>query len=151
SNAISSDHLVRCWINDRKNVLVLEVDVDLTCNWIVLRHPRFAVEMQSLDDLVLLHIDDGLRLAALVRNIKFVKRSGVRAAIRLSLRGQLLDDLHLFQIDHANRVVSRIRGVDLLQFWDELNTLGSRHIRYCLHNLIAAQIDDVKKSGCQMR
>src|SRR5205814_10229482 len=102
SNAISSDHLVRCWINDRKNVLVLEVDVDLACNWIVLRHPRFAVEMQRLDDLVLLHIDDSLRLAALVGNIKFVKRSGVRAAIRLSLRGQLLDDLHLFQIGRAS-------------------------------------------------
>src|SRR5256884_239788 len=39
-------------INDSKNVLVLEVHVDLPRHGIVLRHPRFAVKVQSLHDLV---------------------------------------------------------------------------------------------------
>ena len=85
SNTVAANNLVGCWIDHRENVLVLKVDVDLARNWIILRHPSFALEMQSLDDLVLLHIDNGLCLPALVGNVKFVKRSGVRTAIRLGL------------------------------------------------------------------
>src|SRR6266571_2671084 len=107
-HTVASDHRVRCWIDHRKDVLVLKVDVDLASNRVVLRHPCFTVEMQSLDDLVLLNINNGLCLPALVRNVKLVKRSGIRTAIGLGFGGQLLDHLHPFQIDHTDRVVSGI-------------------------------------------
>src|SRR6266567_5298582 len=110
-NAVASDHRIRCWINNCKDILVLEVDVDFACNWIVLWHPSFTVEMQSLDDLVCLNIDDGLCLSTFVGNVKLMKRSGIGTAVRLGLGGQFLDDLHLFQVDDTDRVVPRIGGI----------------------------------------
>jgi hypothetical protein len=121
----------------------LEVDIDFARNGIVLRHSGFTVEMQTLDDLVLLHSYDRLCLAALVRNVKFVKRSGVRTAIRLGLGRQLLDDLHLFKVDHADRVVLCIRRIDFLQFWNEFHTFGSRYVRYGLDHLVTTKVYDV--------
>ena len=108
SDVVASHYLVCCRINHRKNVPVLQVDVDLARNWIVLRHPGFTVEMQSLDNPVLLNINDGFGLASLVGNVELMERSGIGAAIRLSFRRQLLDHLHLFQVDDPNRIVPGI-------------------------------------------
>src|SRR5437667_3844722 len=66
-------------INDSKNVLVLEVHVDLPRHGIVLRHPRFAVKVQSLHDLVFVYIDDCFGFPSLIRNVQFVKGSSVRS------------------------------------------------------------------------
>src|SRR6267378_8344117 len=61
-------------IDDRENVLLLKVDIHLARDWIVLRHPSFTVEMQSLDDFVLGHVHDGFGFPAFVRDIELVKR-----------------------------------------------------------------------------
>src|SRR5438309_1245460 len=45
-NGISPYHLVRCGIDDRKDVLILEIDVHLAGDGIVLWHPGFTVETQ---------------------------------------------------------------------------------------------------------
>ncbi len=44
-NGISPYNLVRHRIDDRKDVLVLQIDVHLAGDGIVLRHPGFTVEM----------------------------------------------------------------------------------------------------------
>ena len=70
---IAPDDLVRFRINDRENVLVLQVDVHLTGDGIVLRHAGFTVEMQRLDDFVLGHIHNRFRFAPLVRDVELMK------------------------------------------------------------------------------
>ena len=49
-NGIASNHLIGRRINDGENVLVLQVDVNLPHDGIVLRHSRFAVEVQRAND-----------------------------------------------------------------------------------------------------
>ena len=73
-------------IDHRKNVLVLEIDVHLARDRIVLRHPRFTLEVQRFHDLVFRHVDDGFCFAALVRHIEFVEGSGISAPVRLRFR-----------------------------------------------------------------
>jgi hypothetical protein len=101
SHWIAAYDFVGGGINHRKDVLILKVEVNLARNWVILRHPGLAIEMQSFDDFVLLHIKDRFRVAPLVGNIHFVKRRGVSAAIRFLLRVQFFDDLHLPQINHV--------------------------------------------------
>src|SRR6266404_2606553 len=105
---IPPDDFVRRGIDDSENVLVLQVHVHLAGDGIVLRHPRFTVEMQSLDDFVLGHVHDGFGFSAFVRDIELVKRSRVRASIRLCFRLQFLHDFHLLQIHDTDRVVAGV-------------------------------------------
>src|SRR5713226_308059 len=62
-------------IDDREALSVLQIDVNKFCNRIVLRHPGFAVEMESLDDGVSTDVNYGFRFAALIGNVEFVKWS----------------------------------------------------------------------------
>ena len=86
SNAVAPDNLIRLRVYHRKNILILETDIDLTGDGIVLWHPGFAIEMQSLDNLVLQDINDGLCLPPLIGNIELVEGSGIRTAVGLSFR-----------------------------------------------------------------
>jgi len=42
---ITANNLIRCGINDRKNVLARKVDVHLACNGVILRHACLAIEV----------------------------------------------------------------------------------------------------------
>ncbi len=108
ADRIPPDDFVRRGIDDRENVLVLQVHVHLAGDGIVLRHPGLTVEMQSLDDFVLGHVHDRFGLSSLIGDVELVKRSRVRASIRFCLRLQFLNDLHLLQIDDADRVVAGV-------------------------------------------
>ena len=83
-NAVAPDNLIRLRVYHHKNILILEIDIDLAGNGIVLWHSSFAIEMESLDNLVLLDINNGLCLPPLVRNLELVEGSGIRAAVGLS-------------------------------------------------------------------
>ncbi len=66
ADCIAGDDFVRCRINDSEKILVLQIHVYLLSNRIILRHPRLAVEMESLHDLVSDHLNDRLGFAAFV-------------------------------------------------------------------------------------
>jgi hypothetical protein len=70
---------------------------------VVLGHARFTVEMESLDDLVLLNIDNGLRFTTLVGNVKLVEGSSIGTAIRFGLGRKLLDDLSTARMTMSGR------------------------------------------------
>src|SRR5438132_14284540 len=70
-NGISPYNLVRHRINDRKDVLVLQIDVYLAGDGIILRHSGFALEMQRAYNLILLHVHDRFRFASFIGNVKF--------------------------------------------------------------------------------
>src|ERR1700686_5077006 len=55
---IPPNHLVRYWINDRKNVLILQVDVDFARDRIVLRHSGLSIEMQRFDNCIFPDVHD---------------------------------------------------------------------------------------------
>src|SRR5215813_3835 len=80
SNPVAPANLIRLRINYREDILELQIYVHFPGKRVVLRHPGFAVEMHSLDDLVLLHIDNRLCFAAFIRDVKLVEGSCVRDA-----------------------------------------------------------------------
>src|SRR5713101_8761679 len=65
-NRIATDDLVRRGIDYRKNILVLQVHVHLARDGIVLRHSRFAVEVQGSNDFVVLHVHHRFRFTSFV-------------------------------------------------------------------------------------
>ena len=65
-NRISPHHLICRRINDRKDVLILQINVYLAGDGIVLRHPGFTVEMQRAHDLILLHVNNGFGFASFI-------------------------------------------------------------------------------------
>ena len=79
---IAPNHLVGRWIDYCKYILVLQIHVQVPRNWVVLRHSRFAVKVQRADDFILLHVHYGFRFSSLIRDVQFVKRSGIGASIR---------------------------------------------------------------------
>src|SRR5215813_672312 len=89
SNTVSADNFISLRVDDCKDILILKIDVNFAGNWIILWHPGFAVEMQSLNDFVLLHINDSLRFSALIGNIELVEGGCIGASIRLCLCWQL--------------------------------------------------------------
>src|SRR5262249_34568166 len=94
SYLIAADDRVRCWVDDGKNVLVLEIDVDFPRDRVILGHSGFTVEVKRLDDLVLPDVDDCLGPTAFVRYVYLVKGFGVGAAIWLGFRRKLFYDRH---------------------------------------------------------
>lgn len=62
SDRIPSNDLVGCRINDRENVVVLQVYINFAGDRVVLRHSGFAVEMQGFNDLVFGYIDNSFGL-----------------------------------------------------------------------------------------
>src|SRR5207253_10430815 len=129
SDAVAPNDFIGCRVDDRKDVLVLEVDVNLAGYWVVLGHACFTVEMECIDDLVLLNIDNGLGLTALVGYVELVEWCSIGTAVRLRLGRQLLDDLHLFQVDDSDGVVPRIRCVKLLQLRNKFYTIYALQVR----------------------
>lgn len=119
-NGISPYHLVRCGLNDRKDVLILEIDVHFAGYGIALWHPGFTVEMQRAYNLVLLHVDYGFGSPPLIGDVQLVERSGIGAAVRLGRSFEFLNDLHLFKVNHTDRVVVSVRCVELLEFGNVL-------------------------------
>jgi len=107
-NRILGDDFVLLGIDDRKNVVILEIHVDLACNRIVLRHSCLAVERERFDDLVFSHIDNCFRLSPFIGHVQLVKGSCVGASVWLTLRFQRLDDLHLLHVNNADGVVTGI-------------------------------------------
>lgn len=89
-NGISLYHLVRQRIDDRKDVLILQIDIDLAGNGIILRHPGFTVETQGTYNLVLVYVDDDFGSPSFVGNVQLVEGSGVGAAVRLRCSLELL-------------------------------------------------------------
>ena len=87
---ISSHDFVSRWINDRENILILKIYIYLASNRIVLRHPRFAVEVQSLYDLVFRDIDNRFCFASFIGNVELMELRGVSAAVRLASVGIFL-------------------------------------------------------------
>ena len=134
---------VRCRVNDRKNVLILKVHVDLTRHRIVLRHSCFTVEMQGLHDLVFSHIDDGFGFATLVRDVQLVERGCVSASVWLRFRFQLLDNLHLLQVDDANCVVMRVRRIELLEFRNIFHAFGAGRVANRRHDFVRSELNDI--------
>ena len=63
---IPCNDFIRGRINYREYILVLKVDVHSASHRVVLRHSGFAIEVEGLDDLILVHIDDCFRFTALV-------------------------------------------------------------------------------------
>ena len=102
-------------VNHSENVLVLEVHIHFAGNRIVLRHPRFTVEVQCLHDRVRLHVHDSFGLASFIGDVQFVERRGVGAPVGFFFRGNLFDYLALDEINYADGVVAGIRGVHLFQ------------------------------------
>src|SRR5260370_15035261 len=105
-NGILHDDAVILGIDDGEALGVLQVDVNKFCNWVVLRHPSFAVEMERLDDGVGADVNYSFCLATFVRDVEFVKRRGIGAAIGLGLGLELLDDFSLGDVDYADGVVA---------------------------------------------
>src|SRR5258708_10703537 len=138
SHRITPYHFIRHRIDDRENILVLEVDVHLLGDGIVLRHPGFTVEVQGLHDIVRSDIHDGFRFAPFVGNVQLVKRRSVGAAVRFGFGGNFLDYFHLPKVYHANGVVAGIRRVGLFQFGDVLNSFCTRSIQNRGHNFVLA-------------
>src|SRR5438477_6786959 len=143
-NAVAPDNLIRLRVYHHKNILILEIDIDLAGNGIVLWHPSFAIEMESLDNLVLLDINNGLCLPPLVRNLELVVGSSILAAVGFSFRWQFLNDLHLLEIDYANRVVASVRGIHLLQLRNKLDAFNARNIRDRFQYFVGAEVNDVE-------
>ena len=85
SHGMTPYNLIGSWIDDGKNILILQFHINLLGDRIVLRHSRFTVEMQSLDYPVFGNVNDRFCLPAFVGNIEFVKRGGVSASIRFCL------------------------------------------------------------------
>src|SRR5713101_5088640 len=125
---ISPHDFVSRRIKDRENILILKIYIHLTRNRIVLRHSRFAVEVQWLYDFIFSDIDDRFRFASFIGNVELVERRGVSAAVRLGFRWNFLDYLHLAQVHHADGVIAGIRGIELLQFGHVLDAFSSRRI-----------------------
>jgi hypothetical protein len=121
----TSCHFIRCWINDRENLFVLDVYIHFLGDRIVLRHSRFTVEVERLNDIVCADIHDGFRFASFVRNVEFVEWRSVGAAVRLGFGGNFLDYFHLAKVHHANRVIASVRRLCLLQFGDVLDAFGA--------------------------
>jgi len=78
---------IRSRIDDRENILVLEVYVHLLGNGIVLRHSRFTVEVERLHDIVRADIHNGFRFASFVRNIELVEWCSIGATVWLGFGG----------------------------------------------------------------
>ena len=142
-DGISPYNLVRRGIDDRKDVLILQIDVDLAGDGIVLRHPGFAVEMQRPDNLVVLHINDSFRLAPFIGNVQLVERRRVGAAVRLGFGLEFLDDLHLFQVNDADGVVVRVRRVELLEFRNVFDTFGAGRVGDDGDDVVRPQVDHI--------
>src|SRR6266853_3881761 len=53
---IAAYYFVVRGIDDGENILILEIYIDFLGDRIVLRHSRFTVEMQSLDDFILVYV-----------------------------------------------------------------------------------------------
>jgi hypothetical protein len=66
---IPANNFVGYGIDHGKHVLILQVDVYLARNRVELRHTSLAIETQSLDDLVLRHVNNRFRIAALVGDV----------------------------------------------------------------------------------
>ena len=66
SDRVSSNDLIRRRIYHSEDILILQVDVYPPRDRVVLRHPRFAIEVQSPNDFVFLDIDHCLRLASFI-------------------------------------------------------------------------------------
>src|SRR5205814_9238370 len=82
-DGISPYDSVSCRIDDREDVLVLQVDVYLAGYGIVLRHSGFTVEMYCAYNLIFLYVNDGFGFAPLIRDVKLMKGRGIGAAVWL--------------------------------------------------------------------
>lgn len=67
AHRIATDHGIRCRVDHREDILILQVHVDLACDRVVLRHAGFASELQGFDDFILVHVHHRLGLASLTR------------------------------------------------------------------------------------
>src|SRR5215475_13100433 len=92
ADGIAGDDFIGCGIDYRKDVRVLEIDVNPARNRVVLWHAGLTLEAQRLDDLVGRNVDDGFGFAALVGNIELVKWWRIRASVRLGFAFELFDD-----------------------------------------------------------
>src|SRR5579864_887776 len=147
---IAGDHGVSGGIDSGENVLVLKIQVNEFAYGVELRHAGFALEAQSLDDLVIADIDHGLGLAALVGDVKLVEGRSVGAAVRLVFGGNFGGHLHLAQVDHADFVLMPVRGVDLVKIGDVLHAFHAGDVRDGLHQLVGLEIDHVEDAGAEM-
>src|SRR5713101_5688382 len=138
SHRIAHYHFIRGRIDDRENILVLEVYVHFLGDGIVLRHSGFTVEVQRLHDIVRSDVHDGFRFAPFIRNVELVEWRSIGATVRLGFRGNFLDYFHLAKVHHANGVVAGVRRVCFLQFGNVLNAFGAWRVDYCGYDFVCA-------------
>src|SRR5689334_15247318 len=112
-------------IDDREDVLVLQVDVHFSRDGIVLWHSRLAVKTYYRDRAILPRVDHREGFGPLIGDVGFMEGSGIRDPVRLVLGGNLLHDLHLTKIYDANLVLMPVRRVDLAAFADVGDALDS--------------------------
>src|SRR5262249_35765788 len=142
---VAADDGIRARIDDREDVLILEIDVDLPCDLIVLRHTGLAVETQHREGAILSRVDHGYRLRALIRDVRLVEGSRVGDTVRLGLGGDLLHDLHLAEIDDADLVLVPVRRIDLTAFADVGDALDSGYIADRRHDGVVPEIDHMEQ------
>src|SRR3989440_4293357 len=63
---IAAYDFIRGRIDDREDIFVLEVYVNLLCDGIVLWHSRFTVEVECLNDIICADVYDGFRFASFI-------------------------------------------------------------------------------------
>src|SRR6185437_13138599 len=89
---ILAQYPICCRIDLSNVVCAAQIDVDLPRGRIVLGHPGFAIESQSLDDFALVDINDSHSFAECIGDIDFPKRRRIGASVRLRGCGQPLHD-----------------------------------------------------------
>src|SRR6266568_9429832 len=103
--------------------------------------------VESLDDEILIDINDCLGQAVRIRDAELPKWRGVHASVRLCCGRQSLRHRHRLQIDDADLVFAPIRRVYLLQARNILQPSDPGNAGYCLDRL---RVDDIEDSRAEM-
>ena len=143
SDGILCDHRIGCWVEDRKEIVILQVEVDLASHWVVLRHTGLTVEVKRLENDIRVRIDNGLGLASLVGDVEFVERRGVGTPIGLVVRRELFDNLHARQTCDADGVVPAIGGVHHAGLRNEFDAFHAWRVCDGTDNLVRPEVDYV--------